>query len=152
MRRLAPVLLLLASCAVPAPRVPNPGPEIVAALEGMYDDLSSRKWDELAAHFLPEATLVFATPSGPKRMNAAKFIEMVRKNVEGKEIFEERMVQAAVRAHENLATVWSSFEGKEGNGTDIRTWSGVDAWTLVKVEGRWMIADVAVSQDRKPAK
>jgi hypothetical protein len=83
-------------------------------------------------------------------MNAAKFIEMVRKNVEGKEIFEERMVQAAVRAHENLATVWSSFEGKEGNGTDIRTWSGVDAWTLVKVEGRWMIADVAVSQDRKP--
>ena len=150
MRRLAPVLLLLASCAVPAPRAPNPGPEIITAMEEMYDDLSSRKWDALEAHFLPEASLVFATLSGPKRMTPAKFVEMVRKNVEGKEIFEERMTAGAVRAHENLATVWSSFEGREGNGADVRTWSGVDAFTLVKVDGRWMIAHIAVSQDPKP--
>src|SRR6266850_1443964 len=116
MRRLAPVLVLLGSCAAPGPRAPNPGPEIIKALEGMYDDLSSRRWDALEAHFLPEASLVFATPEGPRRMTPAKFVEMVRKNVEGKEIFEERMTAGSVRAHENLATVWSSFEGKEGNG------------------------------------
>src|SRR5882672_12011379 len=114
MRRLVPILLLLGSCMVP-PRPPaGPGPEIITAVEGMYDDLSSRRWDALEAHFLPEASLVFATPEGPRRMTPAKFVEMVRKNVEGKEIFEERMTAGSVRAHENLATVWSSFEGKEG--------------------------------------
>src|SRR4029077_15476252 len=107
-------------------------------------------WDALEAHFLPEAALVFSTPSGPKRMTPAKFIELVRKNVEGKEIFEERMKAGSVRAHENLATVWSSFEGREGNGTDIRIWSGVDAFTLVKVEGRGGGALIALSQDPPP--
>lgn len=150
MRRLTPILLLLGSCVIP-PRPPvGPGPEIITAVEGMYDDLSSRRWEALEAHFLPEASLVFATPSGPRRMTPAKFIEMVRKNVEGKEIFEERMTAGSVRAHGDLATVWSSFEGREGNGADIRTWSGVDAFTLVKVEGRWRVALIAVSQDPPP--
>jgi hypothetical protein len=151
MRRLVPVLILLASCAGRA-RPVGPGPEIIAAVDLMYDDLSARRWDALEAHFLPEASLVFATPAGPKRMTPAKFVEMVRKNVEGKEIFEERMMTGSVRAHENLATVWSSFEGREGNGADVRTWSGVDAFTLVKVEGRWRISQIAVSQDPPPPK
>jgi hypothetical protein len=146
MRRLAPILLLLGSC-VPPVRPVGPGPEVITAVEGMYGDLSARRWDALEAHFLPEAALVFATPSGPRRMTPAKFVEMVRKNVEGKEIFEERMTAGSVRAHGDLAVVWSSFEGREGNGDDVRTWSGVDAFTLVKVEGRWRIALIAVSQD-----
>ncbi len=147
MRKLIPALVLLTSCVVPAPRSPNPGPEIIAAVDKMYDDLSARKWDALEAHFLPEASLVFSTKTGPKRMAPREFIEMVRKNVEGKEIFEEHMETGSVRAHGDLATVWSSFEGREGNGTNIRTWSGVDAFTLVKVDGQWKIALIAVSQD-----
>jgi hypothetical protein len=152
MRRLAPLLILLASCAVPPPRRPNLGPEIVTAVEGMYDDLSSRRWDALAAHFLPEASLLFATPDGPKRMAPDKFIEMVKKNVEGKEIFKEEMMECALWTHGNLASVWSKFEGREGNGADIRTWSGIDSFTLVKVDGIWKISHIAVSQDPKPPK
>ncbi|HKS16698.1 MAG TPA: nuclear transport factor 2 family protein [Planctomycetota bacterium] len=147
MRKLIPLALLLASCMPIVPSQPNPGPEIVAAMEVMYDDLSARRWEALEAHFLPDAALVFATPSGPKRMAPPKFIEMVRKNVEGKEVFEERMEAASVRAHGDVAQVWSSFAGREGNGQDIRTWSGVDAFTLVKVDGKWKIALIAVSQD-----
>lgn len=150
MWRFAPVALLFASCVAPPPRPVGPGPEVIAALEGMYADLSARRWDALEAHFLPEASLVFSTPAGPRRMTPAAFIEMVRKNVEGKEIFEERMTAGSVRAHENLATVWSSFEGREGTGPLVRTWSGVDAFTLVKVDGKWRIALIAVSQDPPP--
>jgi hypothetical protein len=154
MWRLAPAVLLLASCMAPRRHDPGPGPEVIAAVELMYDDLSSRRWDALEAHFLPEASLVFSTPNGPRRMSPAKFIEMVRKNVEGKEIFEERMISGEVRAHGDLATVWSRFEGREGTGTEIREWSGVDAFTLVKHEGRWKVALIAVSQDSpiQPAK
>lgn len=148
MIRYAPVLLVLASCMPIVPSRPNPGPEIIAAMEVMYADLSARRWEALEAHFLPDAALVFATPSGPKRMTPPKFIEMVRKNVEGKEVFEEGMEEATVRAHGDMAQVWSSFAGREGNGQDIRTWSGVDAFTLVKVDGQWKIALIAVSQDR----
>jgi hypothetical protein len=150
MKRYLPLLLVLASCVAPPPHStggPNPGPEIVAAVELMYNDLSARRWEALETHFLPESALVFSTPSGPKRMTPPQFIEMVRKNVEGKEIFDEHMESASVRAHGDLAHVWSSFEGREGSGKDIRTWSGVDAFTLVKVEGRWKIALIAVSQD-----
>ena len=151
MKALAPLsLLLLASCMAPKQPAPgpNPGPEIIAAVELMYDDLSCRRWDALAAHFLPEAALVFATPDGLKRMAPDKFVEMVKRNVEGKEIFDERMVKGAVWAHQELASVWSTFEGREGNGTDVREWSGVDSFTLVKVDGRWKIAHVAVSVER----
>ena len=146
MRRFLPALLLLASC-MPPPRPVGPGPEVIVAIDQMYDDLSSRRWDALEAHFLPEASLVFATANGPRRLTPTAFIEMVKKAVEGKEVFEERMLTGSVRAHGDLATVWSSFEGREGNGTEIRTWSGVDAFTLVKVEGRWKISQVAVSKD-----
>jgi len=148
MRRLVPVLLILGSCvAPPKSTAPNPGPEIIRVLEVMYEDLSARRWELLAAHFLPDSSLVFATPAGPNRMTPAAFIEMVRKNVEGKEIFEEKMEAASVRAHGDVAQVWSSFAGREGSGTTIRTWGGVDAFTLVKSEGRWRIALVAVSPD-----
>src|SRR5688572_28904629 len=83
MKRLAPALLLLASCVVVRQPEPNPGIEVKTAVEGMYADLSARRWDALEAHFLPEASLVFSTDAGVKRMNVPDFIEMVRRNTEG---------------------------------------------------------------------
>jgi|SRR5688572_22870088 hypothetical protein len=149
-----PALVLLASCVGP-PSKSGPDTataEVIAAVELMYDDLSERRWDALAAHFMPDSSLVFAMPIGPRRMNPAAFVEMVKKNVEGKDVFEERMTHAWVRTHGNLAVVWSSFAGREGNGEDIRMWSGVDAFTLVKTEGRWKISLITVSQDPPPPK
>ncbi|HEY3226345.1 MAG TPA: DUF4440 domain-containing protein [Planctomycetota bacterium] len=147
---LLPALLMLPSCVV-APRGPDPKTkEVITAVEGMYDDLSSRRWDALEAHFLPEAELVFATPSGPRRMTPPKFVEMVRNNVEGKDVFEERMLDGWIRTHGDMAVVWSRFAAREGKGDDIRTWSGIDAFTLIRVDGRWKVSQIAVSQDPKP--
>jgi hypothetical protein len=148
MLKLFPLVLALASCMSPPKRFdPGPGPEVLAAVDLMYDDLSSRRWDALEAHFLPNAALVFTGPKGEQSMTPSQFIEVVKKKVEGKDVFEERRTAGQVRAHGDLATVWSDFEAREGNGTDIRHWSGVDAFTLVKVDGRWKVALIAVSLD-----
>ena len=151
MIRLAPLALLVASCMpgpAPAPAEAGPGPELAAAVELMYDDLSSRRWDALAAHFLPEASVVFSTPKGPRRMTPPAFIEMVSKKVEGLEVFEERMQYPAwVRDYGDVAVVWSTFAGKEGSKDNVRTWTGVDAFTLMKVDGRWKISHIAVYVD-----
>jgi hypothetical protein len=153
MRNLAPALLLLLASCVAAPRGPDPKTaEVIASVDRMYDDLSSRRWDALEAHFLPEATLVFSGENGPKRVTVPQFIEMVRKNVEGKEVFEERMLNSWVRTHEDLAFVWSSFAGRVGTAENFKTWSGVDAFTLVKVDGRWKVSQIAVSKDPDPDK
>jgi hypothetical protein len=150
MRRLFPVVLMFASC-VSAPKGPDPTTaEVIASVERMYDDLSSRRWEALEAHFLPEASLVFSGEKGPKRVGVPQFIEMVRKNVEGKELFEERMTNAWVRTHGDLAFVWSSFAGRVGTAEKYETWSGVDAFTLLRVDGRWKVSQVAVSKDPEP--
>ena len=150
MKRILPgLLLLLASCVGPPSKAKSEPltTEVIAAVELMYDDLSSRRWDALQGNFLPDASLVFAMPAGPKRMMPPAFIEMVKKAVEGKDVFEERMTHAWGRTYGTLAVVWSTFAGREGNGEDIRMWTGVDAFTLVKIEGRWKISQVTVYQD-----
>ena len=126
--------------------------EVITAIEGMYDDLSSRRWEALQGHFLAGATLIFSDPQAPKRITPAEFIEIVKKNSEGKEVFEERMTHAWIRVHENLAFVWSDFAARIGTAIEFKTWSGVDAFTLIKVNGRWMISQIAVSRDPEPEK
>jgi hypothetical protein len=153
MIRLAPLALLAASCVpAPGPAEAGGGPELAAAVEAMYDDLSSRRWEALATHFLPDATIVFSTPTGPNRKTRSEFIEMVSKKVEGLEIFEERMESAWVRVYGDIAIVWSKFEGKEGTKEKVRTWSGIDAFTLMKDKGAWRISQVAVYVDRPDPK
>jgi hypothetical protein len=150
MHHLLPAVLVLvlisASCVPPQRRLnPGPGPEVIAAVQLMYDDLSSRRWDALASHFLPDATLVFMGKSGPESKTPAQFLEMIKKNAEGKEIYEERMADAWVRTHENMGLVWSEFEARVGTEADYKAWSGIDCFTLYKVDGRWKISHVAVS-------
>jgi len=151
MKKLAPALvLLLSSCVGPSSGSGKPDTttsEVITAVEGIYDDLSSRRWEALQAHFLAGATLVFSDRQAPKRVTPDEFIEMVKKQAEGKEVFEERMTHAWIRIHEDLAFVWSDFAGRIGTAVEFKTWSGVDAFTLIRVNGRWMISQIAVSKD-----
>jgi hypothetical protein len=151
MRRLAPaLLLLLSSCFVPHGASGKPDSttsEIITAIEGIYDDLSSRRWEAFQAHFLAGATLIFSDRQAPKRITPPEFIEMVKKQAEGKEVFEERMTNAWIRRHEDMAFVWTDFAGRIGTAIEFKTWSGVDAFTLIRVNGRWMISQIAVSKD-----
>lgn len=151
MKKLAPALvLILSSCIVPPGGHGKPHPttsEVLTAVEGIYDDLSSRRWEAFQAHFLAGASLIFSDRQAPKRVTPAEFIEMVKKQVEGKELFEERMTNAWIRFHEDLAFVFSEFAGRIGTAAEFKTWSGVDLFVLIRVNGRWMISEIAISKD-----
>ena len=84
-------------------------------------------------------------------MTPPAFIDKVRKAVEGKEIFEEQMQNPWVIAYKDIAVVWAPFEGKEGNRENVRTWTGIDSISVMKVDGRWKISQIVCYQDRPEA-
>jgi hypothetical protein len=58
-------------------------------------------------------------------------------------IFEERMGRADVRAHRSLAQAWAEYHARFGRPDSVATWSGIDAFTLMRHEGRWKIVSLA---------
>ncbi len=123
--------------------------EIVGALERYYDDFSARDWAAFAGHFWPGATLTTVwQPAGEPapRVVATTIPEFVAKAHEGpgsKAIFEEHMTGARVRVTGNLAQVWARYTVRFGDSTDVATWEGIDAFTLMQHEGRWRIVSLA---------
>jgi len=55
------------------------------------------------------------------------------------------MQQAEVRLYQDLAQVWANYKARFGEPGDVAEWSGVDAFTLMKHDGRWKIVSLAYS-------
>jgi hypothetical protein len=119
--------------------------EVLAEVERYYEDFSRRDWTAYATHFWPGAMLatVWQPPGQPTpRMTVVtvpEFVAQAPLGPDSKPIFEERMTSARVRVHRNLATVWADYTARFGDSTRVRTWRGVDAFTLMKHDGRWRI-------------
>jgi len=147
------VVLLLAALAVPSTRGRTPTPpmedEVRAELLSYYADFSARDWEKFAGHFWPDATLttVWQPPGEPTpRVVVTPIPEFIAKAPEGpgsKPIFEEKMTSAEMRIHGNLAQVWARYEAKFGEPGQVAEWSGIDAFTLMKHDGRWRIVSLA---------
>ncbi len=61
------------------------------------------------------------------------------------------MTAAHVRGNEALAQVWAAYEARFGDPGDIQEWTGIDAFTLLRFDGRWRIASIAfVANDGGP--
>jgi hypothetical protein len=127
--------------------------EILEELEDYYGDLSARDWEAFASHFWPGATIatIWAPPgeAGP-RVVSQTVPEFVAKAPEGpgsKPIFEERMDAARVRARGNLAQVWASYTARFGEPGNVAVWTGIDAFALLKHEGRWRITSLTFAGD-----
>lgn len=123
--------------------------EVMAEVEDYDSDFSARDWPAFATHFWPGATLttVWQPPGEPApRVMAVTVPEFVAKAPEGpgsRPIFEERMTGADVRLSGNLAQVWASYVARFGDTGAVQTWRGIDAFTLMKHDGRWRIASLA---------
>lgn len=127
--------------------------QVLAFVEQYYADFSARDWERYAGYFWPGATLttVWQPPGEPApRVVTTSIEEFVAQAPEGpgsRQIFEERMTEAHVRAEGNLAQVWASYDARFGDPGDIQEWSGVDAFTLMRFDGRWRIVALAYSND-----
>jgi hypothetical protein len=125
--------------------------QVIAALEQYYADFSARDWTRFRDHFWPGATLTTiwqaASDSVPSVTvtDIDHFIEMAPQGPGSREIFEERMTGANVRADDSLAQVWASYDARFGDPGDVREWSGTDAFTLMRHDGRWRIVSLAYS-------
>lgn len=126
---------------------------VLAELERYYRDFSAREWEAYAGHFWPGATLttVWAPPgeSGP-RVVATTVPDFVRQAPMGpgsQPIFSERMLDADVRLHGNLAQAWARYEVRFGTADSIATWRGIDAFTLMAHDGRWRIVSLAYTDE-----
>lgn len=149
---LLPLLLLLQACAGEPARDATDErtrQEILDEVTSYYDDFSERDWNAFAEHFWPGATLttVWQSPgeSGPRVVatTVPRFVEQAPLGPDSKPIFEERMDRAEVRSQGNLAHVWAHYTARFGDSTDVATWRGIDAFTLMKHDGRWKIVALA---------
>ncbi|MBW3554544.1 MAG: nuclear transport factor 2 family protein [Gemmatimonadetes bacterium] len=53
------------------------------------------------------------------------------------------MVEVAVTIEGPLAQAWARYEARFGDPGDVAEWSGIDAFTLMKHDGRWRIVSLA---------
>lgn len=127
--------------------------QVLAELEQYYADFSARDWEHFADHFWPGATLttVWQPPADSTvRVVATTVPEFVAQAPLGpgsREIFEERMTSAHVFGHATLVLAWARYSARFGNPGSIEEWTGADAFTLLKHEGRWRIVALAWRQD-----
>ncbi len=75
------------------------------------------------------------------------FVAQVPRGPGSKPIFEERMTRAEVRAVNDLAQVWVHYTARFGEPGEVEEWFGIDAFTLLKHQGRWKIVSPVYSAE-----
>ncbi|MCI0433770.1 MAG: nuclear transport factor 2 family protein [Gemmatimonadetes bacterium] len=128
--------------------------QVLAELEQYYADLSAREWDRFADHFWAGATIatIWQPPGDSvQRVTTTTIPEFIAQAPLGpgsREIFEERMTSAHVVGTGNLAQAWATYAARFGDPGDIDEWTGSDAFTLMKHEGRWRIVAMAYTTNQ----
>ncbi len=154
-----PFVLAAAPCLAQVPALPSADvpdsvrSEVLEFLTGYYDAFSDRDWERFAEHFWTGATIttVWQPPgeSGPRVVvtTVPEFVEQAPAGPGSREIFEERMLSAEVRARGNLALVYAKYRARFGDPGDVMEWEGVDAFTLLEHDGEWRIVSLAFAPE-----
>jgi hypothetical protein len=154
--RLLFVTMVLAACAPPhaaSIEAADVEREVLTAVGRYYEDFSARDWEAFASHFWPGATLstVWQPPTEPATRvvitTVEEFVAQAPAGPGSREIFEERMLSGELRAHADLAHVWARYHARFGDPGDVVEWEGIDAFTLMKHDGRWRIVALAYVSD-----
>jgi hypothetical protein len=149
--------LLLGACTIarstPPGRADTTGAdaaqEVRERLVRYYESLTARDWAAFGDHFWPGAAIgtVWQPPGTPapiaELISVPQFVARAPEGPGSKPIFEERMTDAEVRVHANLAQAWTRYTARFGDSSAVATWRGIDAFTLLRLGGRWRIVSVA---------
>jgi hypothetical protein len=126
--------------------------QIDQAITGVYQVISGppgqkRDFDHMRSLFAPNATLKAIGPKGLRGGSLEDYIARNRDVLE-REGFTERELGRRVEVWGNLATAWSSYDGRTANGTFHER--GINSFQLVKVDGKWLVASI-LWQEETPA-
>jgi hypothetical protein len=121
------------------------------AIHGVYDVISGppgqkRDFERMRSLFAPGALLRVI---GPKGIRGGTLDEYINRNaaVLEKEGFTERELGRRTEVYGNLATVWSSYDGRTANGSFHER--GINSFQLVKVDGKWLVASILWQEEGK---
>lgn len=127
--------------------------EVLLEIEKYYQDFSARDWEAFAEHFWEDATLATIWPApgeNKPRVWVSTIPEFVAEAPNGpgsKPIFSERMTASEIKVKGRLAQVWAHYDAEFGDEGNVMKWSGIDAFTLLKFDGRWKIVSLSYVSD-----
>lgn len=123
--------------------------QIRSLISSYYDDLSNRNWKAFDKHFWDKAIMATVwqrdTSSSPQLYaeSSVDFIKQAHMGPASKPIFEEHMTSIKIMQQGNLAVVWADYDARFGDQTKIETWSGIDAFSLLRHEDQWKIVSLS---------
>jgi hypothetical protein len=124
---------------------------ILAEITSYYRDLSARDWDAFAAHFWRGAPIssVWEPDGEGRRVVFSSVPEFIVEADPGPDVlFDEQLSTAQVHVSGNLAIVWAEYRVRFGDQPgNMREWSGIDAFTLIKHLGVWKISSMAFAPE-----
>ena len=126
--------------------------EVYAALRSYYSALTSRDWPLLGGHFWPGATITtIRVPAGDsvQRVTTVSVAEFVaRAGAVRAAVFTDEPVRANIVTYGDLADAWVTYRARVGVTRDsVVTHHGIDAFHLMRREGRWRIVGLAFQSE-----
>ncbi len=124
---------------------------ILAEVTAYYRDLTARDRDAFARHFWRGAvvTMIWEPDDQSERrvdfISVPDFIVQMDLGDDSTIIFEQTMGTVELHVDGNVAQVWSRHRVRFGEPGNVREWTDVDAFTLMKHVGLWKISSVALA-------
>ena len=112
--------------------------EVIASLQGVFDGLAARDRNMIAAQLLPGGSATLMRNGKPVQMAFDTFAE--RLSTPGTDTRQERIYDPVVHIDNNIAYIWTRFDFVLNGKIDH---CGTDSASLVKVDGRWLIASLS---------
>ena len=154
MMKLAIGLALGAIVATPAAAKPNAADlaGINQTIHDVYAVISGpagqkRDFDKMRSLFAPGSLLRVITPKGIRGGDLDNYIAKSGPILE-KEGFNEHELGRRTEVYGNLATVWSSYDGRTQSGSFHER--GINSFQLVKVDGKWLVASILWQEEGTP--
>jgi hypothetical protein len=127
-------------------------------IAGFYAAFSFREgtqpnWDGLRGLFWHAGQAIEISGGEPKPTTPAEFIAKLRSRIAHGELLgqQEREIESAVRVQGDLAQVFSQFENRANAGAGgSRTVRGVNAFQLIRLQGRWQVLTVCRAEGVGP--
>jgi hypothetical protein len=112
--------------------------EVIAPLQGVLAGLAARDKNMIAAQLLPGGSATLMRNGKPVQMPFDTFAE--RLSTPGTDTRQERIYDPVVHIDNNIAYIWTRFDFVLNGKIDH---CGTDSASLVKVDGRWLIASLS---------
>jgi hypothetical protein len=136
--RFVATLALAASCVAPAVASTSQEQAVLAPVQALFAGMAQRNAEAIRAAALPGTPLLLMRDGKPSHLTIEEFAAHVAKP--GKTSIEERIHDPLVRVDNDLAVVWAPFDFLADGKVDH---CGTDLFSLVRIDGKWLIASVA---------